>query len=72
MAAFAASIWAGSALGPIVGGGLQLKKDWQWVFYVLMMFGGATGLLMFLLPETHEPGILRARARRSREAQIPG
>ncbi|KAM4058814.1 major facilitator superfamily protein [Hirsutella rhossiliensis] len=72
MAAFAATLWAGSALGPIVGGFLQLEKDWQWVFYVLMILGGATGLLMFLLPETHAPTILRARARRIREAKIPG
>lgn len=72
MAAFAGSIWAGSALGPVVGGFLQLKKDWQWVFYVLLMFGGASGLTMMLLPETHAPTVLRARARRFREAKIPG
>lgn len=72
MAAYAASLWAGSALGPVVGGFLLLKKDWQWVFFVQIMFGGATGLLLFLLPGTHAPMLLRARARRIREAKIPG
>ncbi|PHH93093.1 hypothetical protein CDD83_945 [Cordyceps sp. RAO-2017] len=72
MAGFAASIWAGSALGPVVGGFIQLKKDWQWVFYTQLMFGGATALVMFLIPETHGPTVLRAKAKKIREQQIPG
>ncbi|KJZ72783.1 hypothetical protein HIM_07858 [Hirsutella minnesotensis 3608] len=72
MAGFAASIWAGSAMGPVVGGFILLKKDWRWVFYTQMFLAAGTCALMAFLPETHAPTLLRQKARRIRQAGISG
>ncbi|KAI0100009.1 MFS general substrate transporter [Hypoxylon sp. NC0597] len=72
MAAFSCMVWVGPALGPVVGGFLELKKDWRWSFYVLLWLGAGTALPMFTIPETFGPMILVHRARRIRRAQIPG
>ncbi|KAI9369009.1 major facilitator superfamily domain-containing protein [Aspergillus egyptiacus] len=72
MAGFSCMVWAGPALGPVVSGFLELKKDWRWSFYVLLWMGGGTALLMITLPETYAPAILKYKARRIRNAKIPG
>ncbi|KAI1770750.1 MFS general substrate transporter [Hypoxylon cercidicola] len=72
MAVFSCMVWVGPALGPIVGGFLQLTEDWRWSFYVLLWLGGGTALFMFTIPETFGPVILVTRARRIRKAKIPG
>ncbi|KAI2627914.1 MFS general substrate transporter [Hypomontagnella submonticulosa] len=72
MAVFSCMVWVGPALGPVVGGFLQLTKNWRWSFYVLLWFGGATVIPMFTIPETFGPIILVHRARRIRKAKIPG
>ncbi|KAM0255249.1 hypothetical protein ACHAQJ_005957 [Trichoderma viride] len=72
MGGFSATLWIGPSLGPVIAGFLQLKKDWRWSFYVLLMLGGATGLLMLTIPETHAPTVLRHKAQRIRKAKIPG
>lgn len=56
----------------LVAGFIQLKKSWEWSFYVLIWLGAGTGLLMFTIPETHAPTILRQKAKRIRDAKIPG
>ncbi|KAI4862685.1 MFS general substrate transporter [Hypoxylon rubiginosum] len=72
MAIFSCMVWVGPSLGPIVGGFLQLTKDWRWSFYVLLWLGAVTALFMFTIPETFGPKILVNRARRIRQAKIPG
>ncbi|KAK8064591.1 hypothetical protein PG994_007229 [Apiospora phragmitis] len=72
MAAFFCMVWIGPAMGPVIAGFIQLKKDWRWIFYVLLWFGGGTAILMFTLPETFGPMILKTKARRIRAAQLPG
>ncbi|KAH8655253.1 major facilitator superfamily domain-containing protein [Xylariales sp. PMI_506] len=72
MAAFSCMVWVGPALGPVVGGFVELKKDWRWSFYVLLWLGGATAIPMFTIPETFGPAILARKARRIRRAKIPG
>ncbi|KAI0380314.1 MFS general substrate transporter [Hypomontagnella monticulosa] len=72
MAVFSCMVWVGPALGPVVGGFLQLTKNWRWSFYVLLWFGGITTIPMFTIPETFGPIILVHRARRIRKAKIPG
>ena len=67
MAGFSLFVWAGPALGPVIGGFIQLTKgDWRWTFYVNLMLAGVTALLMFTLPETYAPVILLHKARRIR------
>ncbi|KAI9158142.1 Major facilitator superfamily multidrug transporter mdrA [Paramyrothecium foliicola] len=72
MAGFSTMVWIGPALGPVVGGFLELKKDWRWCFYVLLWLGGGTAILMLTIPETFGPRILVTRAKRIRKAGIPG
>ncbi|KAI1324661.1 MFS general substrate transporter [Xylariaceae sp. FL0255] len=75
MAVFSCMVWVGPALGPIISGFLELKKDWRWSFYVLLWLGGFTAVLMFTIPETFGPVILMNRAKRirkeSKEGRIP-
>lgn len=72
MAGFSAMVWIGPALGPVVAGFLELKKDWRWSFYVILWLGGALALIMLTIPETHGPTILWKKAQRIRKAKIPG
>lgn len=72
MAGFSAMVWIGPALGPVVAGFLELKKDWRWSFYVLLWLGGLSALIMLTIPETYGPTILVTKARRIRKAKIPG
>ncbi|KAJ4267787.1 hypothetical protein NW762_003902 [Fusarium torreyae] len=72
MAGFSAMVWIGPALGPVIAGFLELKKNWQWSFYVLLWLGGATAIVMLTIPETHAPTLLLKKARRIRKAKIPG
>ncbi|KHN98939.1 Major facilitator superfamily domain, general substrate transporter [Metarhizium album ARSEF 1941] len=72
MALFSTMVWIGPALGPVVAGFLELKKDWHWAFYVLIWLGAGTWLIMLTIPETHAPTILLHKAKRIRKARIPG
>lgn len=69
---FSTMTWMGTSLGPIVGGAVELKKDWQWSFFALLMLGGFSAALMSVIPETHPPTILLRRAVAVRKAQFPG
>jgi multidrug resistance protein len=71
MAVFSMMTFIGPALGPVVSGFLELKKDWRWTFYVLLWLGGVTELLMFTIPETFPPRVLINKARRLRATGIP-
>ncbi|KAJ5240241.1 hypothetical protein N7468_004860 [Penicillium chermesinum] len=72
MAGFSAMVWIGPALGPVVAGFLELKKDWRWSFYVLLWLGGASAVIMLTIPETYAPIILYNKAKRIRRNKIPG
>jgi multidrug resistance protein len=72
MAGFSTMVWIGPALGPVISGFLELKKDWQWSFYVLLMVGAFSELMLLTIPETHGPTILITKARRVRKLKIPG
>lgn len=72
MAGFSAMVWIGPALGPVVAGFLELKKDWRWSFYVLLWLGGVTAVIMLTIPETYAPIVLYNKAKRVRKAKIPG
>ncbi|KAF3033649.1 hypothetical protein E8E12_005499 [Didymella heteroderae] len=72
MAAFSMMTFIGPAIGPVISGFLELKKDWRWSFYVLLWLGGITELLMFTIPETLPAIVLRNKAKRIRALKIPG
>ncbi|KAH9211816.1 MFS transporter [Leptodontidium sp. 2 PMI_412] len=72
MALFSMMTFIGPALGPVIGGFLELKEDWRWIFYVMLWFAGITEVLMFTIPETLGPIVLLNKARRLRKLKIPG
>ncbi|KAJ5833476.1 hypothetical protein N7474_001787 [Penicillium riverlandense] len=72
MAGFSAMVYVGPALGPVIAGFLELKKDWRWSFYVLLWLGGLTAIVMLTIPETYAPTVLYNKAKRIRKAKIPG
>ncbi|GIJ91247.1 hypothetical protein Asppvi_010212 [Aspergillus pseudoviridinutans] len=72
MAIFSCATNVGPALGPVVAGFLELKKDWRWAFYVLLWMGGGTAVFLLTLPETQPNTILQAKAERLRKLKIPG
>jgi DHA1 family multidrug resistance protein-like MFS transporter len=72
MALFAMMTFVGPALGPVISGFLELKKDWRWNFYVLLWFAGITEVLMFTIPETLPSVVLLNKARRLRRLKVPG
>ena len=72
LAVFSMMTFVGPALGPVVSGFLELKKDWRWNFYVLLWLAGVTELLMFTIPETLPSVALINKARRIRAAKVPG
>jgi DHA1 family multidrug resistance protein-like MFS transporter len=71
MATFSMMTFVGPAVGPVVSGFLQLKKDWRWSFYVLLWLGAITEVLMFTIPETLPSAVLVNKARRLRATGVP-
>ncbi|CAO1628434.1 unnamed protein product [Parajaminaea phylloscopi] len=69
MAIFAIAPFAGPAVGPIVGGFIQVSgTDWRWLFWVCTIFSGACFIVTALtLPETYAPAILKKKAKRIRK-----
>ncbi|OQE31605.1 hypothetical protein PENSTE_c001G02173 [Penicillium steckii] len=60
---FAAAPFLGPTIGPIIGGFLATGAGWRWVEGFLAAFAGALWLcIIFLLPETYAPVLLRRRA----------
>ncbi|BFZ63705.1 hypothetical protein YB2330_004837 [Saitoella coloradoensis] len=68
MAIFALAPSAGPVLGPIVGSFVGETVGFRWVFWVLLCFAGVCGiLLVFTLPETYGPIILKKKAQKLRK-----
>ncbi|KAJ6136737.1 hypothetical protein N7497_012441 [Penicillium chrysogenum] len=60
---FAAAPFLGPTLGPVIGGFLATAAGWRWVEGLLAAFSGVLWLcIIFLLPETYAPVLLRRRA----------
>ncbi|KAH8586792.1 MFS multidrug transporter-like protein [Bisporella sp. PMI_857] len=72
MALFSIMTFVGPALGPVIAGFLELKRNWRWNFYALLWLASITEVLMFTIPETYPPQILLNKAKRIRRLKIPG
>jgi MFS family permease len=67
MLVYTASPFFGPVVGPVVGGFINQYTTWRWTFYVLIIWSGATLIMIILLvPETYHPVLLRNKARKLR------
>ncbi|KAJ9640353.1 hypothetical protein H2199_005892 [Coniosporium tulheliwenetii] len=65
---YTASPFIGPEVGPLIGGFINQYTNWRWSFYVLLIWAGVQlGLIVFLVPETYHPVLLRQRARQLRK-----
>ncbi|GKZ86077.1 hypothetical protein AnigIFM56816_000928 [Aspergillus niger] len=65
---FAAAPLCGPTIGPVIGGFLGAGAGWRWVEGFLAAFFGVMWLcLIFFLPETYAPVLLRRRAEKLSE-----
>jgi MFS transporter, DHA1 family, multidrug resistance protein len=67
---FAGATFVGPIAGPIVGGFItQSYLGWRWTAYITAIMGFFFGTIGFLIvPETHHPTILQAKAKKLRYA----
>lgn len=67
---FAGATFVGPIAGPIVGGFIvQSYLGWRWTAYISAIMGFFFGTVAFLIvPESHHPTILQARAKKIRYA----
>jgi multidrug resistance protein len=69
----AMAIWAmgpllGPVIGPVCGGFLVEHLSWRWVFWIMAIFGGAFGIMLFFVGrETFHPTILARKATKLRK-----
>ncbi|KAL1707414.1 major facilitator superfamily domain-containing protein [Schizophyllum commune] len=69
LAMFTLAPFAGPSLGPTVAGFMNVAGlSWRWVFWVLTIFAGTCLILIiFTVPETYAPVILKRKAERLRK-----
>ncbi|KAF2117270.1 benomyl/methotrexate resistance protein [Lophiotrema nucula] len=68
MMVYSAAPFVGPEIGPLVGGFIVQNTTWRWIFYVLIIWAGANlAMIVFFVPETYHPVLLRNKAIRLRE-----
>ncbi|KAI9666081.1 MAG: hypothetical protein M1821_004016 [Bathelium mastoideum] len=68
MMIYTASPFTGPELGPLIGGFVNQFADWRWTFYVLLIAAGVElALIVFFVPETYYPVLLRQKAQKLRK-----
>ncbi|GAA5872081.1 hypothetical protein JCM16303_000969 [Sporobolomyces ruberrimus] len=70
MSVFSASVFLGPVLGPILGGFTQMNSSlgWRYVYLWIGIWAAvALVLILFFLPETYHPQLLKERAQRLRK-----
>lgn len=68
MATFSAAPFLGPCIGPIVGGYIGDNTSWRWIYYTMLIFNGLLYVvIVFTIPETYAPTILKRRAAKLRK-----
>ncbi|KAK7959244.1 sugar transporter [Apiospora aurea] len=62
----------GTSIGGIIGGPIRRFLEWQWFFWIMLIFGGAVQAIFFFMPESRATILLdREAKRRRRTGQDP-
>nr|UPH69767.1 putative mfs multidrug protein [Neofusicoccum parvum] len=68
MMVYTASPFLGPELGPVIGNFINYYVNWRWTFWVLLIWAGVQFLLvLFCVPETYSPVLLRKEAQKMRK-----
>ncbi|KAL2207774.1 MFS general substrate transporter [Sarocladium strictum] len=68
MSIFTMAPFLAPAIGPMLGGFISYNVSWRWVHYVMIIWGGALYVcLVFLVPETYHPILIKKKAIRLRK-----
>ncbi|KAF2679817.1 MFS general substrate transporter [Lentithecium fluviatile CBS 122367] len=68
MMIYTASPFVGPEVGPLLGGFIVQNTTWRWCFYVLTIWSALQlALIVFFVPETYHPVLLRRKAIRLRK-----
>ncbi|RDW85971.1 hypothetical protein BP5796_04296 [Coleophoma crateriformis] len=68
MMIYTASPFLGPELGPLIGGFINQFTSWRWTFYVPLIWSGILLIfIIFFVPETYHPLILRHKAEKLRK-----
>ncbi|KAJ5726103.1 uncharacterized protein N7483_007460 [Penicillium malachiteum] len=68
MSMYSVGFLLGPAVGPIAGSLLAAAAGWRWVFWLLLILNGTTGVICALTyRETYEPVLLECKAKRLRK-----
>lgn len=69
MMIFTGAPFLGPALGPVLGGFINEFTDWRWTYYMLLIWSGVQYIcLVFFVPETYHPAVLRKKAQKLRKS----
>ncbi|KAK2591490.1 hypothetical protein QQS21_010810 [Conoideocrella luteorostrata] len=69
MALFSVSPFIGPSMGPLIGGFINYYVSWRWTYYVLLIWSGVVWVaVVFLVPETYHPILIRNKARNLRKS----
>lgn len=68
MALVSAAPFTGPCFGPLVGGFINYHLHWRWTYYILLIWSGVLlASIIFLVPETHHPTLLKTKAKTLRK-----
>ncbi|KUL81440.1 hypothetical protein ZTR_09543 [Talaromyces verruculosus] len=68
MMVYTASPFIGPSIGPLLGGFINQYTSWRWTFYMLLIWSGVNfALILFFVPETYHPVLLRHKAQKLRD-----
>ena len=63
MMIYTAAPFVGPEVGPVMGGFINQYTNWRWSFWVLVIWAGVQWMLiLFFVPETYVPVLLRRKA----------
>lgn len=68
MALVSAAPFTGPCFGPLIGGFINYHLHWRWTYYILLIWSGVLlASIIFLVPETHHPTLLKTKAKTLRK-----